>query len=141
MNIVIGDGVVKWVGLKTGTTFGEARGIGLMRDGKIVSGIAYAEFNGKNVFTHQAHEVPLTRRYLWTIFDFPFNQLKCERLTGVIPSCNEKARKLTEHYGFRLETVLKDAHPDGDLLYYVMWKKDCRWINENLYKVRLPMAA
>lgn len=141
MNIVFGDGVVKWVGLKTGSTFGQATAIGLLKDGKIVSGVAYTEFNGRNVFVHQAHEVPLNRQYLQTIFDYPFNQLKVERVTGVMPSCNEKARKLTEHFGFTLETTLKGAHPDGDLLYYVMRKKDCRWINENLYKVRLPMAA
>lgn len=140
--IVVGDGVIEWVCQRALCYAGkESRGIGLSRHGKIIAGVVYTDFNGRNVCVHQAVEGRFTRQYLWTLFDYAFNQLKVERVTGMIPEGNLKAKRLTEHLGFHLETILEDAHPSGDLLVYVMWKKDCRWLNENLYKSRLAMAA
>jgi len=73
--------------------------------------------------------------------DYPFNQLKVERVTGPIPAINFKARNFAERLGFKVEHVLKDFCPDGDMLYYVGRRSDFRWLNENLYKSRLAMAA
>lgn len=140
--IVIGQGVIDWVSERALMPFGpSARAIGLQRDNKIVAGVVYCDFNGRNVFLHQAIEGRLTRQYLWTICDYPFNQLKVERVTGMIPEGNTKAQVFAEHIGFKLETTLKDAHRSGDILVYAGWRKDFRWINENLYKSRLAVAA
>lgn len=140
--IVVGKGVIEWVSQRALCYAAEdARGIGLSRGGKIVAGVVYTDFNGRNVCVHQAIEGRLTREYLWTLFDYPFNQLKVERITGMIPEGNSRARKLTEHLGFELETTLQGAHPSGDLLVYVIRKKDCRWLHENLFKSRLALAA
>ncbi len=140
--IVVGRGVIDWVA-KRALCYAsdDARGIGLSRNGKIIAGVIYTDFNGRNVNVHQAVEGMLSREYLRTIFDYPFNQLKVERVTGIIPEGYSKARRLTEHFGFELETTLQDAHPSGDLLVYVIRKKDCRWLNENLFKSRLALAA
>jgi RimJ/RimL family protein N-acetyltransferase len=62
-------------------------------------------------------------------FYYPFVQLGCRRITGLVPSVNLAARKFDENLGFVLEATLKDAHPEGDLLVYVMHKGDCRWLS------------
>lgn len=139
--IVIGQGVVDWVSARTRGAYGVSRGIGLSRNGELIAGIVYADFNGRNVFMHHAIDGRLTRHYLWMAFDYPFNQLKVERVTGMIPSSNLKAIKFAEHVGFVFETVLRDAHPTGDLLYYVGRRNNFRWLNEDTYKNRLAMAA
>lgn len=140
--IVVGKAPMDWVAQRALVYTSESsRAIGLSRNGKIVAGVIYTDFNGRNVWVHQAVEGMLTRQYLWTIFDYPFNQLKVERVTGVIPEANKRAQRLTQHLGFELETTLQGAHPSGDLLVYVIRKKDCRWLHEDLYKSRLALAA
>lgn len=140
--IVVGQGVVDWVAQRALGFFGsDSRAIGLSKNGKIVAGVVYTEYNGKNVFVHQAIEGRITRQYLWTICDYPFNQLKVDRITGMIPEGNSKARTAAEKIGFELETTLRGAHPSGDLLVYVMRKKNCRWLREDLFKDRLALAA
>lgn len=128
--IVVGKGVIDWVGQRASGYWGEdSRGIGLSRDGKIIAGVVFTDFNGKNVKVHQAIEGRINRQYLWTLSDYAFNQLKAERVTGEIPQGNRSAQIAAEKIGFKLETRLKDAHPSGDILVYVIRKKDCRWLN------------
>lgn len=140
--IVIGQGVIDWVSQRALVYASESsRAIGLSKNGKIIAGVVFTEFNGRNVKVHQAIEGRINRQYLWTLSDYAFNQLKVDRVTGEIPQGNKKAQRAAEKIGFRLETTLKDAHPSGDILVYVIRKKDCRWLNENLYKSRLALAA
>lgn len=144
--IIIGKKVVRWVAQKTNEygDFGTEVGIGIEKNGKLVGGVAYANWNGVNVEAHAASDGSkrwLTRQYLWTIFDYPFNQLQCKRITICIGEGNKDSRRFAEHLGFELEAVLQDAHPSGHLLIFRMFKKDCRWINEDLYKMRLRLAA
>ena len=146
MSLVVGDAVVEWVARKTNDygNFGCARGIGWERSGRIVAGVAYAEWNGPNVVCHIASDGSkrwLTREYLWTIFDFPFRQLGCRRITVCVGEGNSASRLFVEHLGFELEAALQAAHPTGDLMVYRMLKSNCRWLNENLLSMRLRLAA
>lgn len=146
MSLVIGKEVVRWVAQKTNEfgDFGTEIGIGLERNSALVGGIAYANWNGVNVEAHAASDGSktwLTRQFLWTIFDYPFNQLQCKRITLCIGEGNKDSRRFAEHLGFELEATLKNAHPSGHLLIFVMWKEHCRWINENLYPMRIRLAA
>ena len=142
--IVIGRGVVEFVAAGMGVpmlTLGTETGIGWERGGRIVCGVAYSSWNGVNVEAHIAFECPLTRRMLWTMFDYPFNQLGAQRITCTVAEGNKKSAHLAERLGFVIETTLKGAHPSGSLLVFVLWKKDCRWLSENLYPRRLRLAA
>lgn len=71
----------------------------------------------------------ISRRFLHLVFSYPFVQLKCKKVLGVVGSGNTAAQRLDEHLGFELEATLTDAHPDGALLVYSMRKEDCRWLN------------
>lgn len=135
--ILVGkDNIVgPWVCARAGGTWSAGRGttIGLLHFEKgLVAGVLYEDFNGANLLMHVA-AVPgrewLCREYLWFCFYYPFVQLGCKRVTGVVPSINQEARRFDEHLGFKLEATLKDAHPEGDLLVYSMHKEDCRWLN------------
>lgn len=131
--LVIGRGVVEWVARQTNEygNFGTDVGIGWMREGRIIAGVAYANWNGPNVECHIASDGSkrwMTKRYLWTIFDYPFNQLKVKRITVCVGEGNEASNRFVRHLGFILETVLADAHPTGGLCIYRMYRPECRFL-------------
>ena len=133
--LVVGKGVVEWVAAQTSEfgNFGTDVGIGWLRGGEIVAGVAYANWNGPNVECHIASDKSrkwLTRQYLWTIFDYPFNQLGVKRITVCVGEGNRDSTRFVEHLGFILEARLKAAHPTGDLLIFCMKRQDCRFIRK-----------
>lgn len=129
--LVTGSGVVEWVARRTNEfgNFGCAVGIGLQRNGELVAGVVYNDYNGKNINAHIAVDgARLNRQFVWTIFDYPFNQAKVDRVTCLIGEGNSKSIHLCERFGFTQETRLEAAHPSGDLLVYRMWRHECRWL-------------
>ena len=147
--IVTGPGVVEWIAQRTNEfgRFGTDIGIGWARGGALVAGVAYADWNGPNVVCHIASDGSkrwATRQYLWTIFDYPFNQLQVKRITVIVGDGNADSRNLAEHFGFTLEAELAGAHPTGDLRIYRLWRDDCRYLKapyENLHARSLRLAA
>jgi len=120
-----------WVCDKSGGTWVQGRGkaIGWIKDETLVAGVLYEDFNGVNVVCHIAGVGNwATRQYLWTIFDYPFKQLKVNRITVPVADSNEKSKRFVEHLGFEREAILHDAHPDGDLILYKMTADKCRWL-------------
>ncbi len=137
--IVIGQPVVEWVAKRTGEhgNFGAAVGFGVERNGELIAGVVYNEWNGVNINQHCAavHGSNwMSRELLWMAFDYPFNQAKVKRITGLVGEKNMPSRRLNEHLGFVLETRLKDAHPDGDMLVYVLRREQCRWLGKTPLK-------
>ena len=130
--------MVEWVAKRTNEfgNFGTDVGIGWQKHGCLVAGVAYANWNGVNVEAHIASDGSkrwLTREYLWTIFDYPFNQLKVKRITVCVGEGNKDSRRFVEHLGFRLEARLYDAHPTGDLFIYCMRKPLCKWLDKSRF--------
>lgn len=140
--LVIGKSVVEWVAAQTAEfgNFGTDVGIGWEKDGRLVAGVAYANWNGVNVECHIASDRSkrwLTRRFLWTIFDYPFNQLGAERITVCVGEGNRDSTRFVEHLGFILEARLRAAHPTGDLLIFCMKRQDCRFIQKRIHREKL----
>lgn len=112
--------------------FGAHTAIGLERGGRLIAGVVYDGFTGPNAAMHVA-ALPgkswLRRDYLRACFAYPFVQLGCNRVTGLVSSTNAGALKFDFALGFEYETMLKGAVPGGDLLVLVMWKQNCRWLN------------
>ena len=133
--IVVGkDHIVgPWVVERGGGTWeGCGTTIGIERNGVLVGGVIFDNYNGANICIHSASDGTgrwMNREFLWFVFYYPFVQLGVKRITGPIPSSNFKARKFNENLGFELETTLKDAHPEGDLLIYKMTPDKCKWLN------------
>lgn len=133
--LVVGKPVVQWVASKTNEfgCFGTEIGIGWAKDGNLVAGVAYANWNGVNVECHIASDGSrrwATREYLWTIFDYPFNQLGVKRLTVCVGDGNRDSHRFVKHLGFILEAKLKDAHPTGDIHIYRMDRQNCRFLRK-----------
>ena len=52
------------------------------------------------------------------IFSFVFDRLGAARVTGLIPSKNERSLRLAEHFGFKQEGIMRAALDDDDLHIY-----------------------
>jgi len=129
------DNVVgPWVASRVGTVWAPecSTTIGLFSTQTgLQAGVIYEGYNGANIGAHIA-SVPgkswPTRNFLRFIFYYPFEQLKVKRITGMVASCNEAAVEFNKRLGFKQEAVLKDAHPQGDLLVFVMRREHCKWL-------------
>lgn len=106
--------------------------IGLWEDGVgPVAACLYESCNGASVLGHLSGvgKKWMNREYLWFCFYYPFEQLKVNKILGLVESTNLEARRLDEHLGFHLEATLKDAAPKGDLLIYSMTRDQCKWLS------------
>lgn len=109
------------------------KGLGLEEDGELIAGVLYEGFNGNNIWMHVA-AVPgkrwMTREYLRYCFYYPFVECGVQRISGYVNASNTEARRFDEHLGFRQEARLSGAAPDGgDVIIYVMWREECRYVN------------
>ena len=123
----------QWVTEKAGGRYVEGNtGIAIESDGQLVAGIMYDGYTGSSIAMHSRVDDPkkINREWLRQIFDYPFNQLKVKRVTGLVCSSNTKAQQTNEHLGWKRETLLSDYFPDGDGIVYIMRKQDCRWLKD-----------
>jgi RimJ/RimL family protein N-acetyltransferase len=128
-----------WVAEKTGGTWHKGRGtaMGKLVNGEIVAGILYEDYSGTNIVCHIAGVGNWAdRELIWMIFDYPFNQIKVNRMTAPICSTNEKSIRLVEHFGFKIEAKLHGATSKGDLLLYTMFRDDCKYLRGRYGKER-----
>lgn len=129
------DCVGQWVAEKTGGSYfaGSGQAIGLLRNDVLVAGVLYDNYNGRCIQMHVASDGSsrwMTREYLRVCFDYPFNQLKVNKIIGLVDSTNVEAIRFDENIGFHLEHVCTGAGKHGDLLIYSMTRSQCRWIKE-----------
>lgn len=126
--------ISKWVADRMESGWHGARGsaIGLLENEEIIAGVLFDSWNGASICMHVA-AVPgkrwMTREYLRICFAYPFQQLRCNKILGLVGSKNTVAQRFDEHLGFVLEATLEAAHPDGSLLIYSMTKEKCRWVS------------
>ena len=126
--------VIDWVAERVEEDdFGSgAIGIGLEENGELIAGVVFNLYTGPSISMHVA-AIPgkrwMTREYLWTCFAYPFLQLKCNRVTGLVRIDNLVAQKFDEHLGFKREGVLRRACTDGtDMIVYGMLREECRFL-------------
>lgn len=105
--------------------------IGVLRGDELVGGVVYhnyryhdIEFSG--AFTTPRWCLPQTLRGL---FQYPFEQLGCVRMTTVTARNNKRARRMDEGLGFRLEGCLRKAF-DGkqDAMIYGLMREHCKFL-------------
>lgn len=128
------DRVIEWVAGKLDEgTIKRSIGIGLEKDGNLVAGVVFADQIGtSNIFMHVASDGSrnwMTPGYLAYCFLYPFVQLRCNRITGLVRSTNLNAQKFDEHLGFKKEGLLREYCADGtDMIVYGMLRNECRFI-------------
>jgi RimJ/RimL family protein N-acetyltransferase len=127
------DRVIPWVANKVGEdNFEGATSIGLEEDGMLIAGVVFNMYTGSSICIHVAAEQGkrwLNKEFLYRTFAYPFIQLKCNRLTGLVRVDNLEAQKFDENLGFKKEGLLRKATTDGtDMILYGMLREECRWL-------------
>ena len=125
-----GTHIGRWTAerLDTGYFAERSQAIGLIRDGVIVAGIIYENFNGKSLMAHIVIEGKINKTYLHAIYDYAFNVCGVDKAIVPVQSSNLKSMRLVENMGFSEEARIKDSCPTGDILLYTMKKTDCRFL-------------
>ena len=122
-----------WVCERAGGAWVKGRGtaIGRLVDGELVAGVLYEDFTGANIVCHIAGVGNwATRKFLGVIFQYPFIQLKCRRITVPVASDNQKSICMVKKMGFELECVLEQANPNSDILLFRMFASQCKYLEE-----------
>lgn len=132
MNLCLDAEVVgPWVCARGGGTWTKGRGtaIGKLKEGRLIAGVLYEDWNGANIVEHIAAEGDWAcRRFLNVMFDYPFNQLGVKRITAPVASDNQKCINLVTKMGFTLECTLAQATPTADVHIFRMFKEECKYI-------------
>ena len=77
---------------------------------------------------HVAIDYRINKEYTKLCFDYAFNQLKVNKVIGLVESNNHKALRFDKHLGFIEEYVVKDAGKNGDIHILSMTREQCRFI-------------
>lgn len=107
---------------------------GVVRRGNLIGGAIYHQYRPQDgdimvsvAFDSPSWCLPGTIRAL---FDYPFNQLRCERMTAVVGRKNKRSRRVVEGLGFKLEGVCRKAlGRKEDLMVYGILKHECRFLD------------
>lgn len=124
----------KWVAEKVGQNapWGAFTALGVEdENGDLIAGVVYDGYvKNARISMHCAGvgKKWLTKRFLWMCFDYPFNQLGVNVIINPVDSENIESAKFTEHCGFKEVARVEGGAADSDLIVYVLYKKDCKWI-------------
>lgn len=105
--------------------------LGLIDEERIWAAVIYTDYSRYNICMHVAAEGRqwMTKAFLFAVFDYPFIQLQCDRVTAFVASKNARSRHFCERIGFKEEGRLREAHAGDDLIAFGMLKRECRWID------------
>ena len=107
--------------------------IGWLRDDDLTAGIYYEDFTGASITATiaMAPGAVMPKDFLWTIFDYPFNQLGCDKMVALIADNNWKSKNLVEKMGFTKEAEVANYYPAGEALtIYTITKAACRFLEK-----------
>lgn len=108
--------------------------IGVARGGQLVGGCLYSNYtpyrDGGVIQIWAAGEGAwLSRRVIRVMFDYPFNQLRCNRLTALTAKSNKPSRKLLEGLGFKLEGIARQGFgPRSHACIYGLLRSEQGWV-------------
>ena len=80
----------------------DAPSIGLLENGRIVGGVVYTMYTGNGIMMNVAggYKGWINRAFIRAAFAYPFKQLGCTRVSGLVRVDNFAAQKFDERLGF-----------------------------------------
>lgn len=107
-----------------------AKSISAWKDGRLLGAVVYDGFTPYDCNIHLAVDDRrcVTRQVLRAVFEYPFVQLKLDRVTALIAAENEASVDFCERINFSFEGFKRCALAGEDELIYGMLKTECRWI-------------
>lgn len=107
--------------------------VGVVRDGEIVAGAIYNNFNPPDIHMGFASSHPrwASKETIRVLLGWPFDA-GCERITVIVKKADSKTRRFVERLGFKMEGVHPKAFPNGATglsygLYNDVYKR--KWLN------------
>ena len=105
--------------------------IGWESAGRLGAGASFRDWNGVSIEGQIAADRPLTRGFLFAIFDYPFRQLGARKIVATTSADHIRSIRLLRRLGFVEEACLRDAAPGGDLIIYTMRREACRFLGDH----------
>lgn len=111
-----------------------ARAIGIVLANKLIAVALYHHFRPgvPDIEMTIIAESPrwCVKGALQFLLAYPFETLKCARVTALIGRKNKRSRRMVEGLGWKLEGTCRRAW-DGkqDCMVYGMLREECRWLN------------
>lgn len=109
---------------------GKSKSLAAVEDDRILGVVVYDGFTPYDVNMHIVIEDKrcVSRRILKAVFDYPFNQLRLQRVTGLVPESNIAALAFDLRLGFVKEGRKRFALGDEDELILGMTREICPWL-------------
>lgn len=141
--IVNGPQVGEWVVAQTEGHYAAEKSvaIGLERDGELVAGTVYENWNGESVVCHIAWQ-RVTSAYLAAIYHYPYRVANVGKIIAPISSNHTRALALVSKMGFSEEARIRDAaHDSGDIVFLTQTPERCRFLEPRYGKKITGTAA
>lgn len=129
--------------LPYGEVFGPATAIGVLGDeGDLRGVVVYSAYNPlfRNIELSfaSAHPFWLTRSVIGDLLSYPFDQLGCNRVTGVTPKRNKEARAFLDKFGFRREGVVRRGFGSDDAIISGLMRSEWEQCRFNPRRAEAP---
>ena len=97
---------------------------------RVRGGVIFTSYTGASLWMHVAgrDERWITKDMLWVAFHYPFVQLGCGRVFGVVEAANSPALEFDLKLGFRITATLPGMFASGPGLVVSMARDECRWL-------------
>jgi RimJ/RimL family protein N-acetyltransferase len=144
VRLISGSAPGAWVAGKTRGVYIPqiSQAIGLERDGQIVAGVIFTEFNAYSCVVHIAIEGRISPQFLYEVSRYAFVQCGLSKIVGPVDSDNEAAIRLDKKLGFIEEGRLTGCAPSGgDIILFTMRRDQCRFLEGKYGKIRNASAA
>ena len=106
--------------------------IARVEKGEVYGGVTYNGYTGRggSINIHMTGFRPhwVNKDLLWVSFHYPFIQLGVRKIFGQVGMHLPKVIKFDLQLGFKIEAIIKDAYPQGDMALLSMYKDDCKWL-------------
>ena len=106
----------------------QAEAVGVVVDGKLVAGMACMNWDKQhgNIEIAMASDNPrwASRETIRRLLAWPFDRLRCQRLTTIIAADNVAALRFNEKLGFKREGVMRRGYGDKDAIILGLLKED-----------------
>lgn len=130
------DRLIAWAAKQLGLGFfSDARAIGWGAADDIRAVAVYERWTGTDCSVHLISDQRpgwLSRRFIAAGFTYPFVVGGLRRMTGLVPASNNRALRLNQHFGFRIEGALRRGADDGgDMIVMGMLREECPFIGKD----------
>ena len=125
--------VAEWVKERvkySGNGWKDYTAIGVMDKEVMVAGVVYHDYHGHSIQMSIATETPkwASRRIIGLLFDYPFRQLGCVRVTALTSPDNHASRNMLWRLGFKREGRVRKGYGTTDTLIYGLLREEAlKW--------------